>query len=163
MPCAWNNGAAGVYSSDIPCHLGLIGGGLLCATSSWDPGCAYTDINNIIISSYYCIYYYPIVCTLYAQLTHRHTHGRVAQLEVSVPHGECFLALIFELQVCNRGTLFPPHCVRILRRLCPAAPCMPNWHFSTKSHDLPGLTCDFPTKSHGLTWMTMMLMKRLSL
>ena len=51
--------------------------------------------------------------------THIHAYGGATQLEASIPHGECFLALGFELQPVE---LCSSHRVRMLQRLCPVNP-----------------------------------------
>ena len=48
----------------------------------------------------------PFVCIYLCYIAHNHTH---APLEVSIPHGECFLAIGFELQPVE---LCSPHCVK---------------------------------------------------
>ena len=55
-------------------------------------------------------------CLLHMSHSHTqpHTHGRVTQLEVSIPHGECFLASALN---CN-----PWNSVSLTQRLCSAHP-----------------------------------------
>ena len=56
---------------------------------------------------------------------HTHMAGAVAQLVVSLPHGDCFSALIYN----NRGTLFPHTdlCVAEAVVQCTHTPLVPNY------------------------------------
>ena len=54
------------------------------------------------------------ICTMYAAYvtqphthTHTHTYDGVTQLEVSIPHGECFLALALNCNPWNCVPLIP--------------------------------------------------------